>query len=415
MSPSHAQLTVASDEEMPDLVTPKPLTSRWRGLGLAVTIVGLVCMVGANWPSTKQVPTRQRFGQMRDTIVQAFQERVLEDQSTSSLVTSLEFEFGEADGEEPSAMEISAKIHQDETPSEHFVLENTFIAEEGQGEALKTAIDAVFEMLLQMQPDDEQAKIREMVTVTQDGDEVRVAIADIEGRMEGNGTDGEQGRLQKLQEALDANTEGKKPEFTASLKFGRDLDSLHENMQDNAFVAWHGLHFRLDAEFKGLVVEMIEASLVGLMPPKSSGDSTRVEEMDEAAQWGRGFATLGGKMELRYKHEDELGDLFAKVPTIAFLFDSLTQCAQNMPAPIRKLLLDFKGVIDGNKKTEIRGLPDGYKITMDYHNFKPSKLIVKVIDAVQPGDGEETVDGGEDEVAEENEIPVEENEIPPEA
>jgi len=349
MSLSHMQLTAASDEEMPYLAAPTPRRSHRRGLGLAVTVVGLVCIVGATWPNTKRVTARQHFGKFRDAIVQAFDDSVLADQP--SMVTSLEIEFGEEGAEEPDAMEISAKIQIDDDPQEKFVLEHTFLAEEGKGEDLKTALDNVLVALKPMMLDEDGNDNSDMVTMTQTGDEVVVAV--------------------DLPQAPKQLSEGlKKPvELDASFKFGRDLDSLYTNMNDNAIVAWHGLHFKLDAKFKGLIAAAV------------------AEEVGGDSRWGLGLSSLGGKLGLRYKTPDELGDLFDRVPTMQTLFEDLQQKIGSLLSPsVTELLLQFKGVLDGWKTTEIRGLPESYKITVNYDNFKPSKLLVKMIDELQPAE-----------------------------
>jgi len=287
------------------------------------------------------------------------------------MVTSLEIEFGEEGAEEPDAMEISAKIQIDDDPQEDFVLEHTFLAEEGKGEDLKTALDNVLAALKPMMLDEDGNDMSDMVTVTQTGDEVVVAV--------------------NMPQAPPQLSEGlKKPvELDASFKFGRDLDSLYTNMNDNAIVAWHGLHFKLDAKFKGLV-----AAAVNHMFSSAWGiENSQLRYADHkcvyrgCALWVFGLSSLGGKLGLRYKTPDELGDLFERVPTMQTLFEDLQQKIGSLLSPtVTELLLQFKGVLNGWKTTEIRGLPESYKITVNYDNFKPSKLLVKMIDELQPAE-----------------------------
>jgi len=388
MSLSHMQLTAVSDEEMPPWAAPTPRPSRRRGLGLAVTIVGLVCIVGAHWPNTKRVTARQHFVTFKDAIVQAFDESVLADQP--SMVTTMEFEFGEEGAEAPSAMEISAKIEIDDDPQESFDFEHTFLAEEGKGEDLKHFFDQVLADV--DDSDDEEpvfADLIQLVTVTQTGDEVLFAIS-----------------LPMAPPELAQKFEGQNAEFDASFKFGRDLDTLYANMDDNAIVAWHGLHFKIDARFKGLVAAALTQMLP--LPPAEEGGSDMARE---ALHWGLGFSSLGGKLELRYKQPEELGDLFDKAPTMAEFFDVLKGKIMMDQSPImksvRERLLELRGVLNGWKKTEIRGLGESYKITMDYTNFKPSKLIVKMIDELQSGEDSEDDSAEEDPAEETDNEPVE--------
>merc|ERR1740139_594329 len=108
----------------------------------------------------------------------------------------------------------------------------------------------------------------DMVTVTQTGDEVVVAV--------------------ELPQAPKQLSEGlKKPvELDASFKFGRDLDSLYTNMNDNAIVAWHGLHFKLDAKFKGLVAVAVAHMY--------SSEVTRAPVPEHVLNLALGFSSLGG-------------------------------------------------------------------------------------------------------------------------
>lgn len=266
----------------------------------------------------------------------------------------MEFQFGEKGAEEPSAMEIAAKIHVDDDPPEDFVFEHTFLAEEDKGDDLKKAFDDVLEAIrpLFQQPDGSDGL--QDVSITQTEDEVLVRYT---------GPQAPEQMAQGLQQ---------KVEFDASFNFGRDLDSLYANMNDNAFVAWNGLHFKLDAKFKGLVA----AALTQMLP---------AHEESDRVNWALGFASFGGKLDIRYKTPDELGDLFDTAPTLAALFDNLKDWLRNaVPEDAKPLFLAFKDNLNGWKSTEIRGLGAGFKITMTYDNFKPSKLLVKMIDELQP-------------------------------
>jgi len=347
---SHTQLTAASDEEMPDLAPPKPRTSRWRGVGLAVMVVGLVCVVGANWPRN-QVTPRQHFGQMRDAMMQAFSKRSL--QEASSLTTRVEFVLGEDGAEEPSAMTIDANFFQDEDAPKDFSVEVTFDANVGAGADLKVAFDQVLEA----------SQMKDMISVTQDGDSVLVSATVPED----------------LDPPAASMTEvfEKQPQFSASFKFGRDLDTMYENMKDNVVVGWSGLHFTVDAKFKGLVIDMLKDAIRN--PYESQ------EAQEEQARWLEAFTLFAGKLELRYKKVEELGDLFANVPPCSLLYDDMTQAASTMPDDVKPLLKEIKASINGLKKVEIRGLPEHNKIEIDFANFKPVKLFGKMVDEVAQG------------------------------
>jgi len=347
---SHTQLTGASDEEMPDLAPPKPRTSRWRGLGLAVMAVGLVCVVGANWPR-KRVTPRQRFGQMRDAMMQAFSKRSL--QEASSLTTRLEFALGEDGAEEPSAMMIDANFISDEdVPPKQFSFEVTFNANEGAGADLKAAFDQVLEA----------AQMKDMITLTQDEDSVLVSVTVPEDEI----PDEEEGEITEVFQ--------KHPELNANFKFGRDLDTMYENMKDNVVVGWSGLHFAVDMKFKGILIDALKDSMRN--PYESQ------EAQEEQARWLEAFTLFAGKLEFRYKKVDELGDMFDKLPPCSLFYDQMMEGASTMPDDVKPLFKNIKASINGLKKVEIRGLPEKMKISIGFTNFKPVKLFGKMVDEV---------------------------------
>lgn len=356
MSTSHTQLTEASDEEILDF-TPKPQTSRLRGFGLAMAVVGLVCMVGANWPRTNHVAAHQRFHQMRDMIVQAVEDHVASP-ADSSLITTLELEFGQDGGEDPSAMNISAKIAEDDMPPGQFVVEVIFNAEETKGEDLKQAFVSIQDSFLSTMRSDEADHFKNMVNITASDDEVKITVTDVTGDLV---------RKDDMDKMDDDSTPH--PEIAASITFGRDLDSLYSHLDSNIAEVWNGIHLKCDMKFKGLILKVIE----GMLPfhPEVGGE--------DALSWGLGLHSLAGKVEIRYKKEDELGDALDTLPTMEDAFALLKHIAKPLAEPLKGL----KGSINGVKSIEIRGLPQSLKIRWDFDHFKPAKLMNRMIDDIQ--------------------------------
>jgi len=362
---SHTQLTAISDEEMFDLAPPKPRTSRWRGVGLAVMVVGFVCMVGATWPRKQVTVTpRQRFGQMRDTILKAFtSESLLE---ASSLTTQVEFVFGEVGAEEePSAMEIDAHISDDPAAPNNFTVELTFNANADAGADLKNAFDKLLDSLVSFYPDSED-EIRKAILLTQDGDSVLVSATDGPG-------------VKDLNEMAEVMKKG--PKLHANFKYGRDLDAIYKHRNEHILKVWSGLHFTLDTKFKPLVINTVKHML-----PVPVGD--------DEAHWAEALALVVGKLEFRYKKEEELGDLLTNMPTLSegftffgesFLFE--------MPDSRLKVFKDIIASINGLEMVQIRGLSEDTKIAIDFTNFKPGKLLGAIIETVEDKLGG---NGGED-------------------
>jgi len=353
---SHTQLTTASDEEMPGAAASKPLTSRWRGWGLAVTSVGLVCMVGATWPR-KQVTHLQRFGQMRVAMMKTFEESLA---TSSNLETKIEFVLGEEGAEEPSAMEINVKLGQDAdfaVPDRRLeglqqAAEITFNANEGNGADLKAAFDKIKAELSKGVDDDTKA-FMDGVDITQSGDSVIASVSLTP-------------LMQNVPSAELDETFEKKPEMSANFKFGRDLDTIFDNTKDNVVVAWGGLHFTLSAKFKVLAIDMLKKAT-----PFSGIPPTLME----------GLALVAGKLELRYKTADELKDMFAGVPTVEELVPELKAYFEEAPPTFMTVLKeDIMTNVNGLHKVELRGLPQKEKIEIDFTNFKPIKLLGKMLD-----------------------------------
>jgi len=360
---SHTQLTAISDEEMFDSAPPKPRTSRWRGAGLAVMVVGLVCMVGATWPRKEVIVTpRQRLGQMRDAILEAFTSRsLLED---SSLTTRVEFVLGEEGAEEePSAMEIVAHITpDDQDSSKDITVELTFNAKADAGADLKVAFDKLLDAYVSSHDDPVEGDKRgKAITLTQDGDSVRVTHTTI------------------LPEKEDVKAMVKKmkmvqPELNAEFKFGRDLDTIYEHRNDPILKVCGGLHFTADSKFKGLLIKLINTVL------------SLHEGVEE--HWAEAFTLIAGKLEFRYKQEEELGDLLTKMPTLSQGFREVgDKLKTDIPKDFLKALKEFIPNLNGLETIRVRGGQTSDKFGIDFTNFKPGQLLGAIMETFegQPG------------------------------
>lgn len=164
----------------------------------------------------------------------------------------------------------------------------------------------------------------------------------------------------------------KKPEFNASFKLGRDFDAVYEHRNDNMVTAWGGMHFTLDTKFKGLVIDLLKNFLASVNA--------------NSAHWAESLALVAGKLEFRYKKEDELGNLLDKMPRLEEAFQSIREhyLDERTPAALKKALEHVFDSINGVKMVEYRGLPLDQKLTIEFTNFKPVKLFGKVLKHVQP-------------------------------
>lgn len=338
-------------EELQEMLPspPKRMAGRWTLLGLAVALLATVglalAQTGLYSPKRRSALARiSAVHQQIGAIVKAAVEMSAVGNDQVGAAVELVIDNYENVGTPPNAMTVNSSMQVgDEAKWPKVLL--TFAAQSGKGADLekktKEIIDAILESVV---PEDERDQINETITVSQTGDSVLVqVVAPSDHQMEQEDAD------------MKAAFKKHKPQFHASLGFGRSFEEMHAVHDKSAALALRGIAAKLDAVFASTIFEMLSPFL----PPQQVG-ALKALRMAKV------------KNEIYYSSEEELLGVLPPAPPLKEEVDRL--CSM-IPGPVASSLQNLDELMAGVSKLVLEGLPYGWEVVTAFKHYNPGHIL----------------------------------------
>jgi len=332
--------------------SPKRATRHWRGLCLAIAVLGVVA-VGLGQAGTfarqENRSLLQRITMVRHkmhTIVAAAVAKGANGEFTSN-DTFIVNAYSEK-GNSLSAMVFKATLKKgEEGKVEKAVL--TLAATKGNGTALKTKID---DILKANAPPD----ARDLLTISQDGDSVTIELTPPKSDMQ---------TVQSENNELDDSFKANKPEFHAKLAFGRSVPQMLTLLDKSAVLAPRGIEIQADVVMGSAVFDIAEDAAGG-----SPVSSPMKQYIDMMKVW----KLMKTRDEMYYTSEDELGKFLDNLGAPK-LKDLMKMACGMLPPSAVSNFKDIGNVLAGVQKFVIQALPEGWEMAASFDNFNPAPAL----------------------------------------
>ena len=240
------------------VAAPKQKAKPWRKIGLVMAATATIAVAtGAMTLRSRTLTPVQRMHRLHKGLMTAFSKRAL--QEAADLTATFDFTWAEEGQEDPNAMGLVADISEGTSELDHLQISTVFSAKEGKGADLaaqfQKVIDGIVQYLEMMQGAGAGGMVTHMVSVAQVGDEDNVQII-----VTPPPPPGEKDAEEELKGALEA-----KPKFHAELNFGRTIQEMVKNIDDNLAILPHGIKGRVTAAFAHTLFKAVEDEVGG--PP----------------------------------------------------------------------------------------------------------------------------------------------------
>jgi len=369
-----------SDEELlPESGASTPAPKRWRLAALAVGVVGAVgAVVGVAWPQ-KRLTRMQRMSAMTQRFITAFTAREL-NPLEKLFSQTLDFALLE-DGapEDWEQMKISAHIAQSDAEVENPQIKMVIIPGEADP-PLKDLLEAVKKSIteeVQVKFGDEAGDIfSHLVQIQEEGDDVAITVTIpkqfLEKEMkESESTDKE------VVEAL----KKMKPEFKASISFGKKLSEIFDGSDEDCPVTmFGGVRAHIETTLAKKFIHGMEAAYkeTEQTPPEESELDHVMSAMQVLSSVTESFTAVYRKEELN----EACGRM--EVPNRGMLMNIMAmELEGKMDADVRGAIKKLKDHTNGLKTIELRGLPEKWEVVMSFEHFRVAKMLSSFVDKMQ--------------------------------
>lgn len=328
----------------------------WRKLGLAMAAAATIAVaIGAMTFRSRKMTPIERMHRLHSGLMRAFSTRAL--QEAADLTATLGFTWAEEGQEDPDAMGIVADISESTEEHDHLQISITFAAQEGKGADLAAQFQKVIDGIKEL-TDASESSDEDVVSVMQVDDEDEVVITVTPPEPEEAEKD--------MEEAMQV-----KPSFHAELHFGRDIDEMFENIDENIATLPRGI--------KGEVSAAVAHTLfMALAEMEGSGPADPLMMMS-------GMSKFETTQEFRYRAGT---DAFDQLPTLEDAAGMAANILSTGPESIIHPMHGLADLSDGVKSITISGLPNNFEVVMTFTNVHITPLLKKLIGDIDAADGE---------------------------
>lgn len=321
----------------------------WRKLGLAMAAAATIAVaIGAMTFRSRKMTPIERMHRLHSGLMRAFSTRAL--QEAADLTATFGFTWAEEGQEDPDAMGIVADISESTEEHDHLQISITFAAQEGKGADLA----AQFQKVIDGIADENGADVTDVVSVMQVDDEDEVVITV---------TPPEPEEAEKeMEEAMQV-----KPEFHAELHFGRTIDEMFDNIDENIATLPRGI--------KGEVSAAVAHTLFNALAEMEGSDPAD-PQLPAGLMMMSGMSKFETTQEFRYRAGT---DAFDNLPTLEDAAMMAGSDLSSGPESIIKPLHGLADLADGVKSIEITGLPNNFEVVMTFTNVHVTPLLKKLI------------------------------------
>jgi len=386
-------------EHAPDgVAAPKQKAKPWRKIGLVMAAMATIAVAtGAMTLRSRTSTPVERMHRLHKGLMRAFSKRAL--QEAADLTATFDFTWAEEGQDDPNAMGLVAEISEGTSELDHLQISTVFAAKEGKGADLaaqfQKVIDGVVQYLEAMQGEGAGGMVTSMVSVAQVGDEDSVVI---------NVTPPPPPGLEDAAEEMDGALEVK-PHFHAELNFGRTIQSMFENIDDNLAILPHGIKGHVTASFAHTLFKAVEDEMGG--PPMGMGGPPSPRGLQGG---GRGppipdpmmlmgaMSNVNTVQEFRYRSGGKALEAFDQLPSLGagvkYFASEFAKGPETILAPMHGLA----DLADGVKSMTVSGLPNNFEIVMSFTNVHVTPLLKEIIGDIDAARAPPAAEGGAGEV-----------------
>jgi len=355
----------ALDVESNDFTMPRQHRSKTGlRLGLALVVLSAVGLAGLNhvgaYPFNRVTTPLQYLSMAQDKLMTAFSVRALADAADfKATVEGVIKEVGSAD---PSAMGMKATLTMGDGTGKWPMVYVTFIAQPGKQDKLAKKLRAIKKGVVDLEclrsRDEDCKKMGEIVKIKKGQQSVSAGKGEyvfVEVQMPKGPSESQSDK------DMAAAFKEHDPRFLAELNFGRTIEDMYDNINDNVAVMPKGLSVKVSTAFATTLFTAMADSM-----PRS--DRVAMKMM-------KGIAKLKSRSEILYKTPADLGNAFEDIPTFANELSSFKKGFQDGPKEVVKPMKGLQDVSAGIADIVVTGLPAGAELLVEFTNFHPSKVL----------------------------------------